>query len=305
MMDFHLEPGVYVIAVSGGVDSVTLLDLLVRSAQSSKLEAQSSFIVAHFDHGIRENSEDDRKFVEKLTETYGLPFKFTREELGRDASEAKARVRRYHFLNKIKEKYKADAIVTAHHKDDVLETAILNLLRGTGRKGLSSLSSSQLLRRPLLSYTKAEIINVAKANNLQWREDSTNADQSYKRNRVRFLLTNADEISKQEFLNILAKSKIFNQEIDQLLKEIFGYGYSNRTNSFSRSFFIKLPYAVSCELLAYWLRHNYHATFDKKAIGRLCVGLKTAQSGINLDIDKDLLFIVGSSQISVQRRSSV
>ena len=163
-MQVNIKAGNYIVAVSGGVDSVLLLHLLVKqkqgtvnsgqssgtdhspqipenSSHSSKHTTQSSLIVAHFDHGIRPDSEADRLFVEKLARSYGLPFEYKREELGENASEALARERRYAFLEEVRQKYHADAIITAHHADDVLETAGINLLRGTGRKGIASLQN--------------------------------------------------------------------------------------------------------------------------------------------------------------------
>src|SRR5437764_343012 len=128
------KPGKYVVAVSGGVDSVALLDMLARS-DDLKL------VVAHFDHGIRKDSAKDRKFVEDLAKNYDLPFVYEEGHLGSGTSEAVARGARYDFLHRVKKSHGAQAIITAHHQDDVLETAIINLLRGTGRKGLTSLTS--------------------------------------------------------------------------------------------------------------------------------------------------------------------
>ncbi|QQS18837.1 hypothetical protein IPL68_02130 [Candidatus Saccharibacteria bacterium] len=87
--------------------------------------------MAHFDHGIRPDSVEDRKLVQKLAKQYGLPFVYDRAELGAGASEAVAREARYAFLSRVKEAVGADAIITAHHEDDVLETIIINWLRGT------------------------------------------------------------------------------------------------------------------------------------------------------------------------------
>src|SRR5688572_27728765 len=133
-MKINVAPGKYIVAVSGGVDSMVLLHLLSQ-------HSQSELIVAHFDHGIRPDSAEDRKLVEKTAKKYGLEFVYREGELGPGASEAEAREARYGFLQIIKVKHNAKAIVTAHHQDDMLETAIINMLRGTGRKGLSSLVS--------------------------------------------------------------------------------------------------------------------------------------------------------------------
>ena len=113
----------YVVAVSGGVDSVVLLDVF------SKIK-HHTLVVAHFDHGIRTDSVHDARFVEALAKKHTLTFETLREELGADASEEKARDRRYAFLRSVAKKYDG-RIVTAHHSDDAVETIAINMSRGT------------------------------------------------------------------------------------------------------------------------------------------------------------------------------
>jgi tRNA(Ile)-lysidine synthase len=94
------------------------------------------------------------------------------------AGEELAREKRYEFMDMLVSKYRADAVVTAHHKDDVLETAIINISRGTGRRGLSSLKTRQGRSRPLLDLSKQQIIDYAKDNNIEWNVDETNSDST-------------------------------------------------------------------------------------------------------------------------------
>ena len=166
----------YIVAVSGGVDSVVLLDTLVRSARKD-------IIVAHFDHGIRDDSTDDARFVEALATRYHVPFVSRREELGPGASEETARERRYRFLRQVAEWHKG-VIVTAHHYDDMLETIAINCLRGTGWRGLAVLDGEGIYR-PLLGQTKSQLLTYALKHRLEWVEDSTNRSDVYLRNRLR------------------------------------------------------------------------------------------------------------------------
>ena len=196
------SPKKYLVAVSGGVDSVVLLDMLVKQ--------HKNILVAHFDHGIRADSSEDAVFVRQLATKYKVPFFTEREELGSDASEEKARQARYKFLRRIAKSQEAE-IVTAHHLDDVIETIIINLTRGTGWRGLAVLNAEGI-SRPLINLEKTEIINYAKQNNLEWREDSTNLSNVYMRNIVRHK-TQLNEEQKKEL-------QILHQEQIRLAREI-------------------------------------------------------------------------------------
>lgn len=287
-MKLNIGSKKYVVAVSGGVDSVVLLDLLYGQIDKSK----ENLVVAHFDHGIRENSGDDRKFVEDLARGYGLEFYFEEGGLGADASEALAREKRYEFLNGVKKKTGATAIVTAHHSDDVLETVIINILRGTGRKGLSSLVSGGGIVRPLLQFTKKDILDYAAKNNLAWREDETNLDEKYLRNYVRHnLITKLSEAQKNELLKISSESKAKNEEIDHLVAELF-----LKEASMSRKLFAGLGHDLSAEIIAGWLRKE-DISFDKKTIERVVVQLKTAKPGKKIETGKYRYFVVEDGMI--------
>ncbi len=168
----------YIVAVSGGVDSIVLLDRLVQAGEAR-------LIVAHVDHGIRSESADDATFVRTCTEMYKLSFEAIRLELGADASEERARAARWQFLRGVKNKYQADKIVTAHHADDVVETMIINMSRGTGWRGIATLRETDEIKRPLLSMRKRDIIAYANEHGLEWREDASNVDEKYRRNYVR------------------------------------------------------------------------------------------------------------------------
>lgn len=180
----HIETlpvGTYIVAVSGGVDSVVLLDLL-------RQQPGLDLIVAHVNHGIRDDDAlRDAEFVGRLAAEYGLPFELHTAQLGQKASEESARRVRYDFLRLICKKYKAP-LVTAHHQDDLIETMIINLLRGTSWRGLCSLRSSASVRRPFLQTAKHDIVTYAKDHHLTWHEDETNNSYTYLRNYVRRVL---------------------------------------------------------------------------------------------------------------------
>lgn len=175
----------YVVGVSGGVDSVVLLDMLAHN--EIELAESGRIIVAHFDHGIRKESSGDAEFVQKLAEHHGFQFELGKAKLGEGASEEEARDMRYDFLRRCCKQYKAK-LMLAHHRDDILETMIINLVRGTSWRGLVSLRSTDKVIRPLLQTSKAELVRRAEGHRLKWVEDATNTDETYLRNYIRHTL---------------------------------------------------------------------------------------------------------------------
>lgn len=288
-MKIDVPAGKYIVAVSGGVDSVVLLDVLSR-------QKNLDLTIAHFDHGIRSDSAEDRKFVEGLAKKYDLPFEFGKGKLGVNTSEETARNARYEFLRRVKTTHDADAIITAHHQDDVLETILINLMRGTKRRGLSSLQSTTEILRPLIRIYKREILEYAKAHNLQWREDSTNKDPKYLRNWIRVnVMPKLSESQKQELLQTNKKASQLNEELEEILQTNFG----TKNHELHKSTFTSLPHDVACEVMADWLRNNAIREFDQKTIERLVIGAKTLQNGKSVEIKKDAKMLIDKGKLKI------
>lgn len=232
-----------VVAVSGGVDSVVLLDFLDRMVVKDQLNFE--LIVAHFEHGIRKSSEEDLKLVQKIAKDLSLKFEFERGNLGEKASEEKAREARYNFLRRIAKKYDAK-IATAHHQDDLTETVLINLKRGTSWRGLAAMDSADIWR-PFLGFTKAQILDYAKRRNLIWNEDETNSSDKYLRNRLRKKMKNGDENLNSQIYDLWKKQIILKDEIDgeiiKIIPEI------KTGNNYSRYFFVQISENVALEIL--------------------------------------------------------
>jgi len=147
------EPGEALVAVSGGADSVALLDFLSDTASDLGL----SLVVAHVDHGIQSDSPTVRQSVAALAEKYGLPFESAELHLGPDTTETEARRARYAWLREVQKRRGAKYIVTAHHEDDQVETILLRGLRGSAPAGLAGISPRGRggLVRPLLPFTRS------------------------------------------------------------------------------------------------------------------------------------------------------
>jgi len=207
-----------VLAVSGGPDSVTMLDFFAKQARRRRL----NLVIAHLNHKIRGKEADrDEAFVKKLGQTYGLETVTARTDVPALAKKLKtsvehaARLARYRFLTKLALKKRFHLVATAHHADDHAETFLLNLLRGTEPKGLLGIPVKRTLHgkgaakvsviRPLLPVTRAEIMEYVKANRLPHRKDKSNEDEKYRRNWLRKTLLPLIEKKQPRFKAHLAE----------------------------------------------------------------------------------------------------
>ena len=236
-----------VVAVSGGVDSVVLLDFLVRFFRNKNGQKwlEENLIVAHFEHGIRgKESQEDCEFVRRLAEKDRLKFEFEHGNLGENSSEEKARNARYDFLRKIAKRENA-IIFTAHHKNDLAETFAININRGGGWRSVACFDSPDI-ERPFLRFSKLEILKMAKQQGLIWREDSTNFSQKYTRNRIRKTL-NFSEKDLESIFKIWQSQIELRREIEKITQEIlFEIGDGQK---FEREFFRKNSDEVCYEVL--------------------------------------------------------
>ena len=181
------------VAVSGGADSVALLHALLQLREKLGLR----LAVAHLHHGIRGTAADaDAACVRRLAKRLALPFTEERVDVPQQARSAgislemAARAARYEFFRRAAEKLGAAAVAVAHTADDQVETVLLRIARGTGPHGLAGMSpvsrrDGLTILRPLLGVTRAGILAFLKQNRLRWREDASNRDPHFLRNRVR------------------------------------------------------------------------------------------------------------------------
>lgn len=175
-----------IIGVSGGPDSVCLLHFLCEIKEKFKLK----LTIAHVNYGLRgQESDEDEKFVEKLAGKYNLPCKILHPKAKAKKStnlEANLREIRYQFFYDLLNQEKADKIAIAHNRDDQAETILMFFLRGSGLKGLSGMAYQQeKIIRPLLDCSRQDILAYLKENKLDYREDKTNQDVTFTRNKIR------------------------------------------------------------------------------------------------------------------------
>ena len=182
-----------VIGVSGGPDSITLLNVLLE-IQKEKIY-NFNMVVCHVNHMIREEAADDEEYVLKFCKKYNIEFYSKRIGIEKIAKESKigteeaGRIERYKFFNEILRKTSSNKIATAHTANDNAETVLMNIIRGSGTAGLKGIEAKRdNLIRPLIECSRDQIEEYCRENNLEPRIDKTNYENVYTRNKVRNLL---------------------------------------------------------------------------------------------------------------------
>lgn len=298
--------GKIILALSGGIDSMVLADLLLR--------AKADFVLAHCNFHLRgEESDGDEQFVRDYAAKHDLTLyvkHFDTENYAKEhgiSIEMAARDLRYAWFEELHQHLGYDYIAVAHHADDQLETFFINLLRGAGIRGLKGMQPvNGHIIRPLLDISRAEIRQYAEEHHLQWREDHTNAETLYLRNKIRHeLLPVIDSISKEGRTSILksishlaSENELYRELVSEKLSqwvtkdalsmslrntEPSGAGYSLQHLAVTPAGSYAVPQGVprsdqfpSGQLLFEWLR-DYD--FNSDQVHFIYEALKTSQPG--------------------------
>lgn len=252
-----------ILAVSGGVDSMALLAMY----------AHADIIVAHIDHGTRKSSANDADFVRRKCQELGVKFYETKLELGEGVSEELARKKRYEFLKTIQEK-ESGTLCTAHHLDDVLESIAINLIRGTGWRGLTPFYGDELVRPFIISKMwKRDVLKFAGEQKICFRQDPTNYETNYLRNRVREKMVVLDERARVDIVNLFEKQNELRGKIEKLVTELAKQTVVGR-NFHKKELFLTADEKVAIEVLReICLMHGYSLT--RKQLGDFLLAIKT------------------------------
>ena len=209
------EPGErVVVAVSGGPDSLALLSILREMLPAVPLH----LTVAHFDHGWRPDSQDDRDFVASMAAMWGYEFHTARAAEQTPHTESAARAARYAFLRRTAAHTNSTAIATGHTQDDQVETLLLHLLRGSGSRGLGAMRRRDAdLARPLLDISRSEIEAYLTRLHLTPRRDPSNEDPRFTRNRLRQQVLPAIDAFDPAARELLARTADILSEEDRFL----------------------------------------------------------------------------------------
>ncbi len=209
-----------ILACSGGADSICLLSLLVKLKKEKKL----TIICAHVNHKKRIESEEEEKFVREYCDKNDVIFELLTINKYTDNFQNSARMQRYQFLKELQNKYKSHSILTAHHGDDLVETILMRITRGSNLSGYAGFKSIDYkadykIIKPLITSDKKSILEYNKNNNIEYREDHSNTKEEYTRNRYRkYILPFLKEENKSIHLKYLKFSQKI-KECDEFIKK--------------------------------------------------------------------------------------
>lgn len=207
------------LATSGGLDSMVMLHLFQKM--------NFDIGIAHCNFQLRGlESFGDQNFIQDYAEKNNILVfvtQFDTENFAKDyklSTQVAARALRYDWFQELLETKNYDYLLTAHHSDDNLETFLINVTRGTGLDGLTGIpEQNEQIIRPLLIFSRDEIENYAKENNIQWREDSSNASDKYLRNKIRHHIVPIFKELNPNFLNSFQKTQNYLQEAQNMVED--------------------------------------------------------------------------------------
>ena len=211
-----------VVGCSAGPDSMALLHYLIHNTKNK-------IICCHINHNVRKESKEEEKYLKDYCQKQNIPFEVYKiEKYGENNFENEARIKRYNFYEQTLKKYNSHYLFLAHHGDDLIETIIMKINRGSnleGYAGIKEISKQKdyTIIRPFLSYTKEDLLDYDERNNIEYFIDKTNLDTTYTRNRIRAnILPVLKKESKDIHKQFLKYSKVlleYNTYIEEVIKE--------------------------------------------------------------------------------------
>jgi tRNA(Ile)-lysidine synthase len=294
------------VALSGGLDSVVLLDIVCKAQQKNKAktttssEAPVEIWAFHIHHDLQKSADQWLLFCEKLAAKYKIHFDFRLLHLAGDTAqgniEARARAGRYEALTDLCIEHGITDLLLAHHQNDQAETVLLQLLRGAGAAGLSGMPKQRLLdlevksislKRPLLDQSKKELEAYAKKNKLKWIEDPSNQDTTYRRNAIRKQIIPRLEKIQPEAIANLARSAELMADTQTLLDRLAqqdGKAILNKNQLTLKPLLTlaekNLPAASN--LVRYWLKTHQLSMPSQERLQSWWVDLKLVKSDSKL-----------------------
>ena len=202
----------FVLAVSTGIDSSVLMDLFLKA--NANYNCEFNIIICHVNHHKREQSDEEEEYIKTICKNLNIKL-YVKDLYFEDVSnfQKNARDLRYEFFDEVLSKENGDYLVLAHHGDDNVETVLMRIMRGSSLAGYSGISAvstrkSYKIIRPLLDYSKDDIINYQNLHKIKYYEDCSNSQNDYTRNRIRHEIV---PIIKKESFDIISKINEFSK----------------------------------------------------------------------------------------------
>ncbi len=286
----------YLLAVSGGVDSMVLADLFQVSG--------FNFHVAHINYHLRnEDSNLDQKLVADFCDQHQIPFHLyevsENDNQPENSIQNWARELRYRFFREIQEKENLEFLVTAHHLNDQVETFIINLSKASGIRGLSGIPQNENgIIRPLLNFSKDEIYDFAKQNQIEFREDKSNQKTDYLRNKIRHNIVPELEKINSDFLTNFSKSiNYINQAKDFINESVDNKIEILKINSDENQIIIdKEKFSQESELIRYEILKRFGFT-DENEMQKVL----TAQTGSSF-FNSEFQLIINRNELIFEKK---
>lgn len=261
--DLDIKNNEYVIAaISGGPDSMALLDILVK--------LKLNVVCAHVNHKVRIESENEAKKVKEFCIKNNIIFEYMEiNDYDKSNFENQARTKRYNFFEELIKKYNSKYLFTAHHGDDLVETVLMKIVRGTSLKGYSGMTrildkNSHKIVRPFLTVTKTDLLKYVEENNIWYAIDKTNLLDVHTRNRYRKYIL---PFLKKEDPNVHLKFKKFSDEIKECSDFIEKYSLNEyyrivKSNILNINEFLKLDEIIQKQIIHIMLEKIYENNID-------------------------------------------
>lgn len=251
-----------VVACSGGPDSMALLHMLYRLKKALDIEV----VCAQVNHNTGRNGQaEEQEFVKAYCRNHGLTFEgMTIEDYGDDNFHNEARTKRYSYFGEVVKKYKAKYLFTAHHGDDLTETILMRIVRGSTLRGYSGFSKivdmgTYKIVRPLIEVSKDDILSYDKKNRVPFREDSSNTKDVYTRNRFRKYIVpqfkKEDKHVNAKFYKFSKTLLEYNEYIDKQMKRCLSKVYPQNVLNIEE--FEKLDRVIAMKIIYYMLEQKY------------------------------------------------
>ena len=286
----------YIIGVSGGIDSMVLMDMCIKE--------NIPCTIVHIDHNIRQESPDDAQFVKKYAVKNNIPIIIEEIDIPKLAKEKKqnlekvARDERYRIFEKYRKFLGSVATLTAHHKNDLYESVILHKERGSkdlGKIGMRMWDEKRKILRPLLHVSKEDIKKYAEKNKIEWREDSTNKDLQFSRNRIRSKLHLYD-VEKIEHDSKVAECKV--NEMDRNISKFLNQTVWN----------VQEITNMGDDLLGHLIirlkqKYDEDPSYSEKELLSKVASLRKMQSGKKIELTKNIFIGRVFDKFQLQEKS--